>query len=70
MFAEDSEGRSADNVVLVNSAKGQFAQFFTAAGMNDVRKSIITQVLNNWVSLPADILVVDPGVSGKYQTIQ
>ncbi len=66
IFAEDSENYQSDNIVLVNTNGGQYGQFYCVSGLNDARKEVIAQVLNNWMSLPGNTLVVPD----QYSTIQ
>ncbi|WP_339132864.1 MAG: right-handed parallel beta-helix repeat-containing protein [Candidatus Electrothrix sp. GW3-4] len=66
IFAEDSEKYQSDNIVLVNTNGGQYGQFYCVSGLNDARKEVIAQVLNNWMSLPGNTLVVPD----QYSTIQ
>ncbi|MEW6379385.1 MAG: hypothetical protein AB1611_07235, partial [bacterium] len=67
VFAEDSESYQSDNIILVNTAGGQYGQFYCLPGFNQARMKVITQVIDNWVSLPCRTLVVP---TSQYKTIQ
>ncbi|MEW6378752.1 MAG: hypothetical protein AB1611_03975, partial [bacterium] len=67
IFAEDSENYQSDNIILVNTAGGQYGQFYCLPGFNQARMEVITQVLNNWLTLPCRTLVVP---TSQYKTIQ
>lgn len=73
VFAENSEKYQSDNIVLANQDGGEFGQFYCLPGLNDTRKQVITQVINNWVALPCRSLVVTKAVptpAGQFSTIQ
>ncbi|MEW5802833.1 MAG: right-handed parallel beta-helix repeat-containing protein [bacterium] len=67
IFAENSENYQSDNIILMNTAGGRYGQFYCVPGFNRARMEVITQVINNWLALPCQTLVVP---SSKYATIQ
>ena len=76
IFAENSESYQSDNIVLVNTDGGEFGQFYCGVSetpgfdVNAARRMVIAQVLNNWVNLPCNTIVVAGDGSGQFATIQ